>query len=152
MTSLIYISARTDGSWKIGVYCWPRWIATGSLTWLEMLTYLGCLSRIFCLQCFRCVGDKQDCFKIYLPDLLLVSVSYLIWEPVLIGVLWGLLRWRRLRWRNGDHPKQIKVRLNGPSCRQLRGHRCQSAEHYLVFCKVLIESFSLTFVINFKLL
>ena len=124
--------------WPPQVWNFPLFFFTGSLTWLEMLTYLGCLSRIFCLQCFRCVGVKQDCFKIYLPDLLLVSVSYLIWEPVLIGVLWGLLRWRRLRWRNGDHPKQIKVRLNGPSCRQLRpragdtGARVQNITWYFV--------------------
>ena len=26
---LTYISARTDGSWKIGIYCWPRGIAPG---------------------------------------------------------------------------------------------------------------------------
>ena len=98
------------------------------------------------------MGDKQDCFKIYLPDLLLVSVKLFDLEARANWCSLGVVEMKQRRWRNGDHPKQIKVRLNGPSCRQLRGHRCQSAEHYLVFCKVLIESFSLTFVINFKLL
>ena len=85
------------------------------------------------------MGDKQDCFKIYLPDLLLVSVKLFDLEARANWCSLGVVEMKeRRRWRNGDHPKQIKVRLNGPSCRQLRpragdtGARVQNITWYFV--------------------
>ena len=45
MTSLTYISARTDGSWKIGVHCSGRWIAKYAIN------SILCHQHITCVAC-----------------------------------------------------------------------------------------------------
>ena len=64
MTSLTYISARTDGSRKIGVHCSGRWIAKyaiNSVLCHQHVTCVVCMLVLPQMCLVSSAGDENEC-------------------------------------------------------------------------------------------
>ena len=64
VTSLTYISARADGSWKIGVPCSGRWIAKyaiNSILCHQHITCVACMLVLPQMCLVSSAGDENEC-------------------------------------------------------------------------------------------
>ena len=64
VTSLTYISARTDGSWKIDVHCSGRWIAKYAINSILCHQHIPCVACMLVLPQMCLVssaGDENEC-------------------------------------------------------------------------------------------